>query len=116
MKWHSVFTIRRPGNKENGGEACSGLVCLSLTLADRNYHNRKKNHMRKQIDWKPNITGEYAFITVCVRSLLFLCSQPYVNIVLSYQKPTCIVFFSQCTSTSFYFSPAPGNFFFGFST
>lgn len=35
VTWH-------PGNKENGAEACSGSVCLSWALSDRNNHKRQK--------------------------------------------------------------------------
>lgn len=36
----ALLVICHPGNKDNGGEACDGLVYLSRTFADRNYHNR----------------------------------------------------------------------------
>lgn len=45
----ALLVICHPGNQDDGGEACDGLVYLSRTFADRNYHNRQKSHLWEQI-------------------------------------------------------------------
>lgn len=76
------LVIRHPVNQENGGEACSGRVCLSLALADRNsdQNRHRRVSLLEQICRATDVACECcAFYFLCLllaASVSFCQSKP----------------------------------------